>query len=188
MYKALVGASTMEPVPSITFGSALAKYCESSLKTCGAKKFETRGWPTNYRGPIAIHAAQRPTVKALLEIDSPETIFAMYTALQELGLVPKCPKAATLEYFINGNEALPTGCIIAVGELVGCHRIQWDMQAKTPYISNPERTEFIEGNELLFGDFTPGRFAWEFTNMRMLPEPIPAKGKQGLWNWEREVA
>ena len=31
----------------------------ASLKACGAKKFETRGWATNYRGPIAIHAAKQ---------------------------------------------------------------------------------------------------------------------------------
>lgn len=31
----------------------------ASLIACGAKKYETRGWPTKYRGPIAIHAAAK---------------------------------------------------------------------------------------------------------------------------------
>jgi hypothetical protein len=26
----------------------------------GMKRFETRSWPTDYRGPLAIHAAKRP--------------------------------------------------------------------------------------------------------------------------------
>ena len=31
----------------------------ASLVVIGAKRFETRSWPTNYRGPLLIHAAQR---------------------------------------------------------------------------------------------------------------------------------
>ena len=31
----------------------------ASLIACGAKKYETRSWPTKYRGPIAIHAAAK---------------------------------------------------------------------------------------------------------------------------------
>ncbi len=38
--------------------------------------------------------------------------------------------------------------------------------------------------ELALGDWTPGRYAWELANVKMLPQPIPIKGKQGLWNWE----
>ena len=34
------------------------------------------------------------------------------------------------------------------------------------------------------GDYTPGRYAWKLANVQKLPEPIPAKGRQGLWNWE----
>lgn len=32
----------------------------ASLIAAGVKSIETRGWPTNYRGQIAIHAAKRP--------------------------------------------------------------------------------------------------------------------------------
>lgn len=31
----------------------------ASLIACGAKKIETRGWSTSYRGPIAIHAGKK---------------------------------------------------------------------------------------------------------------------------------
>ena len=37
---------------------------------------------------------------------------------------------------------------------------------------------------MALGDWTPGRYAWELRNIKLLPEPIPAKGQQGLWNWE----
>jgi activating signal cointegrator 1 len=32
----------------------------ASYIACGSKRCETRSWSTNYRGPIAIHAALRP--------------------------------------------------------------------------------------------------------------------------------
>lgn len=41
-----------------------------------------------------------------------------------------------------------------------------------------------EGREYVFGDYTPGRYAWILEDVKQLPEPIPAKGHQGLWNWE----
>jgi hypothetical protein len=34
------------------------------------------------------------------------------------------------------------------------------------------------------GDFTPGRWAWLLDDVRKLDEPIPAKGHQGLWEWD----
>ena len=43
------------PVKAITIWQPWA-----SLVAVGAKTMETRSWPTKYRGPIAIHAAQRP--------------------------------------------------------------------------------------------------------------------------------
>ena len=46
------------------------------------------------------------------------------------------------------------------------------------------KVEYITSKEKCFGDWREGRFAWEFANMTMLPVPIPAKGKQGLWNWD----
>ncbi len=54
------------------------------------------------------------------------------------------------------------------------------------FLNETDAAVCIEGDELLFGDWTPGRYAWEFANMTMLPEPIPAKGGQRLWNWAQE--
>jgi hypothetical protein len=34
----------------------------ASLIYTGAKKIETRSWPTNYRGPLAIHAARKDSL------------------------------------------------------------------------------------------------------------------------------
>ena len=50
----------------------------------------------------------------------------------------------------------------------------------------PDFGNFIvpTNDEMAIGDWTPGRYAWELDNIELLPLPIPARGRQGLWNWE----
>lgn len=67
---------------------------------------------------------------------------------------------------------MPRGAIIATGELVDCIKI------------TPEFVATLSPDELALGDYTLGRYAWKLANVKRLPEPIPAKGKQGLWSWE----
>jgi hypothetical protein len=42
-------------------------------------------------------------------------------------------------------------------------------------------------SQLPWGDFTPGRWAWLLEDVRKLDEPIPAKGRQGLWEWDESA-
>ena len=35
--------------------------------------------------------------------------------------------------------------------------------------------------ERAFGDYAPGRYAWLLSDVRALPEPLPARGMPGLW-------
>ncbi|GIP57835.1 hypothetical protein J15TS10_16490 [Paenibacillus woosongensis] len=44
-----------------------------------------------------------------------------------------------------------------------------------------------KGHEYAFGDYGHGRYAWEMTDVRLLEEPVLAKGMQGLWNWEEQA-
>lgn len=170
----------------------------ASLVACGAKKFETRSWATSYRGEIAIHAAARKCETK----DIPA--FAVYTMIQALR--PITNKLAKTTMYLP-LELLPRGAIIATAELMDCHQIQAESDGTPFYRYLPSATEILqlqrdfpgqkdyrgqrirrfpaaERNELLFGDWTPGRYAWELANVQMLTEPILAKGKQGLWNWE----
>lgn len=41
--------------------------------------------------------------------------------------------------------------------------------------------------ERVLGDYSPGRFAWVLQNPVMFDKPIPARGKQGWWNWEGDA-
>lgn len=132
----------------------------ATLLVSGKKKYETRSWATSYRGPIAIHAAKRPVRR---------TIDAL-VADRGAGWL-------TLDYFdslfMRPGELnqLPTGAIVGTAILTRCNLVTEAFLAKlTPM-------------ELALGDFTLGRYAWEFQMMVPVDPPVPARGMQGLWEW-----
>lgn len=162
----------IQPMKAITLWQPWA-----SLLACGAKVYETRSWETRYRGPIAIHAAEK---KHDYFMFGEEFAIKAMGALELKGINP---------------QELPHGCIIAVAELVDCEKIKkyydegsWITQSFTVNemgsIRYKAKVEVIRGDELLFGYWEPGRYAWKFANMRMLDKPIPCKGKQRIWNWD----
>ena len=42
----------------------------------------------------------------------------------------------------------------------------------------------LSTSERAFGDYSPDRYIWQTSHLYRLPEPIPARGRQRLWNWE----
>lgn len=136
----------------------------ASLLACGTKKYETRSRPTSYRGPIAIWAS---TKKPSTINDYDFISVAYYPLFHDVH--DEITLRAAWSYEIND---LPRGCILATAELIDCYSVD------EKFISKLSKKEKVLGN------FEPGIFAWELANIKMLPEPIPAKGKQGLWNWE----
>lgn len=165
------------------------------------KKYETRSWATNYRGPIAIHAAKRrPPKQGEISTHSFE---AITTALA------KHYGAWRYDWHLGGTRInsdgtdngfdIPLGCVIATAELVNCWHIVYNPGTNVDIArhikigaeldvprKHPDFHRYIvpDEQEMLFGDWTPSHYAWEFANLSVLPEPIPAKGMQGLWNWE----
>ena len=125
----------------------------------GIKPHETRGYYTHIRGRVFIHAAKK-SIDATLKNTPPE-IRDKIIALQHEN--PFC------------NEPLYRGMIIGTVEIVDCVPVEKVIDTLT------ER-------ERLLGDYSPGRFAWKLHDPRPLPYPIPAKGKQGWWNWDETEA
>jgi activating signal cointegrator 1 len=70
----------------------------ASLIARGYKKYETRSWPTSYRGPIAIHAA-----KKFLHVPQ---------LLQLLGKKEK--------------SDFPLGAVVAIADLTDCLLMDWE--------------------------------------------------------------
>lgn len=137
----------------------------------GAKRVETRDWPTNYRGPLAIHAAQR-CVKS--ELDAIRNESCWQGALKPL---------------LHGHdkplwETLPFGAIVAVCVLGNCQatdefRLADINQVRTPSGSEADPRAWRERD---MGNFSLGRFGWVLMNVAPLSQPLPVKGKQGFFN------
>lgn len=71
----------------------------------GAKKIETRSWATNYRGPLAIHAAKtREMADAFLSHGAVRLAFA--------------------DAGITTVAQLPFGCVVATCRLMNCVRTE----------------------------------------------------------------
>lgn len=127
----------------------------TQLLATGKKKYETRSWRTNYRGPILLHASRKNEV---------------YKIFMAMGIsdLEKFKKAGVV------GARMEFGAIIGMGYLKECVYITEEFS---------EELKRKEPDEYAFGDFTPGRYAWEISDTFLFKKPIPAKGYQGIWNY-----
>lgn len=110
------------------------------------KGHETRGWATRWRGELAICAGLSQERQAVLSASAP---MRSYLGVERV-------------------SSLPLGCVVAVVDLVGCHRTE-------------DLVERITDCERLFGDWSPGRYGWELQQVRVPSITIPVRGRQGLF-------
>jgi len=129
----------------------------ATLVALGVKRWETRSWRTEHRGPLAIHAAARMPREARALCEQPAFRYALRAV----------PRPFVL------------GAVVAIVDLQPCRA--------TESLLDQLDLGFGANDGLLsqfpFGDFTPGRFAWPLGNIRRLINPIPALGAQTLWEW-----
>ena len=129
----------------------------ASLVAIGAKRLETRSWPTRYRGPLAIHAAKQWTPK--------ERTLCLQSPCREA-----LPVGLGVPLSAWDPGCLPRASVLAVCQLVDCLRVE-----QLPSLPDePERS---------FGDYSAGRWIWQLANVRRLAVPIPARGALSLWEW-----
>jgi len=117
----------------------------------GLKPFETRTWSTNYRGPLAIHAA--------VNLDRDKLFDWMN------GVWPDWAERLMRKGFDARSTAI--GAVVGTVELVSCVPV-----------------EIIPRSARDWGDFSPGRWAWRLRDHHLLDEPVLARGRLGLWNWD----
>ena len=123
----------------------------------GEKWVENRTWPTSYRGPLAIHAGKS----------------TRYLSCKEIG-----------QY--------RTGVIVCTCELMACVRLA-GMQALAAGRFAPEdepdflRLGWKRGDALAITmhKHAEGPWLWVLGNIRPIRPRVAARGKQGLWNWDR---
>lgn len=129
----------------------------ASLIAWGLKQYETRSWRTDYRGPLAIHAG-------------------MTTAgFKAVGYMPQIRRV--LAERSTEPHDLPRGAVLCIVQLEGCYPI-------TPEVAG--EVEQMRGqDEIAFGDWSDGRYAWRLRVLEQFDRPVRAKGNQGFWEWER---
>ena len=146
----------------------------ASLVALRKKKFETRSWKTPHRGRMGIHASagHRPWH---MNLARKEPFFSALAVLRTLvgGKDGRCRFA--IRYRL--------GHIIATCNLVDIYLITETelIQINPSEGQEPKRLPLPTGDEYEFGDYTPGRYAWELQDVVMLEKPIKAKGKLMLW-------
>lgn len=150
----------------------------ATLVAIGAKRIETRSWSTSFRGPLAIHAAA-----GLASVGGKrgyKRLCFTEPFLSALSLARQ--NRSDVFYLVDYFMSLPMGAIVAVCELKDCYPTAPEGYAD----HDPRGTRFIDvgEQERAFGDYSPGRYAWLLADVRPLPEPIPAKGALGLWDWD----
>ena len=149
----------------------------ASLMALEKKRIETRHWQTKYRGWLAIHSSKGGLSMADLEETCWQPVFR-----EALAAGPEIHSWMNQRPDINGNRlsartwqnrgAFPFGKIIAVVKLIHC--IETDLVARFVH-------PFTE-QEKAFGNYEHGRFAWLTEDLFRLPEPIPLKARQGLFD------
>ena len=140
------GPVSERTIPALTLWQPWA-----SAMAVGLKGNETRSWWTDYRGPIAIHAAKRP-----LSVDD---LHFMLTFRQMF------PEVA---YELPLPRRLPFGAVVAIGKLI-------DVRAVVDIAPAPL--------ERFWGNYAADRFVWQIAELKPVDPPIPARGRQRLWNW-----
>jgi activating signal cointegrator 1 len=158
----------------------------ATLVAIGAKRIETRGWSTKYRGPLAIHAA-----KGLGGLGMEPSGFGL-----EFDLDLLCREPKFVDCLLNAGytrtSMLPRGQVVAICDLVSVREILpapskrelpgWEW-------AGPDGTNYrfeLDDREYAFGDYTAGRHAWLLHNVRQIT-PVPAKGALGLWECHQSL-
>jgi hypothetical protein len=164
----------------------------ASLIAIGAKTIETRSWGTRYRGRIAIHAAAKRIPRSTIE--GPDGMIGAFSVHQEQRggepfLIDRRERA---QYPIE----LPFGAVVATAQLVDCAQMGYCHSPYAPEV--PKRALAIEyggkrawhvlgdtaaevTDQLPYGDFRPGRWAWMLGDIRPIEPAIPARGRQQLF-------
>lgn len=84
---------------------------------------------------------------------------------------------------LRALSILPADADLPLGAVLGTVRLDGLIR------TDPQLVErHISPAEYILGDYSPGRYGWELGEPRPFPEPIPARGALGLWEWTPPTA
>jgi len=132
----------------------------ASLMAVGAKTIETRSWETMYRGGLVIHAAKGfPRWARDFSREPPVSVL------------------------FGPDYEFPLSRGLCVVRLIGCFRTDESGMRKLAFAAG--RKPSLQ--EIQFGDFSEGRFAWLTQFVRPIRCETQVRGALGLWEWPEEV-
>jgi len=158
----------------------------ATLIASGVKTIETRSWATKWRGQLLIHAGKaKPVSVGPWHIPSDLALGVRMERSVDDG-------SPSGEGRVWETTPLPLGAIVAVADLTDCVPIvdRWDSGGnddggRVVMVNGDDSLRYTPvgdvSDQLPLGGFTPGRYAWILDNVRPLAEPVPARGRQGLW-------
>lgn len=147
----------------------------ASLIAAGVKTIETRSWSTRYRGPLAIHAGGALYQREICE-EFAEHLGSKWPILPLGAVVATCTLADVVP--IMDGLGTADGQLPRVANVVAEGR---GLRLMRPFTYPSEDIT----DQLPFGDFTPGRYAWLLTDVQPIDPPVPVKGRQGMWDWDQ---
>lgn len=139
----------------------------AQLMAIQRKKIETRSWP-----PWPRVIGQR---------------FALHATAKQSFPSHHAPHDQQLLELALGNfwwRRIPYGAIVATATLIEARQVNIDQTNLPQQAIILPNTRQIETIERRFGDYSPGRWLWIFDDITAEDPPIPAKGKQGIRDWE----
>lgn len=144
----------------------------AQLLAWGAKRYETRGWSARYTGWLAIHAGK--SMEVLLDIAEELSAFEQRRedpSLMTLHFLNVLDQRGIDRSQFTLND-LPRGALVGVAKLTG-------------YYPGSTLLPTLSAQEKAFGYFDESReqrFGWCMESPFVLPEPIPFRGQQGLFD------
>jgi activating signal cointegrator 1 len=156
----------------------------------GLKRIETRSWrfPSKLPAVLAIHATKKVDEVLLARlINDPKDGYHFRAALEQVGVPPR-EFADSGHYAVSGS-LLPAGAVVAVVRLVACLPTGAFSEAGAKLVSDVTGVSttyprILRPEELAFGDYSPGRYAWVTDAVFRLDPPVPQRGAQGLFWWD----
>lgn len=85
------------------------------------------------------------------------------------------PKLNYADFGFEDDEPdpMPLGAVVAVAKLVNC--------TLTSQLLDEDKISIVESE---MGNWSKGRYGWQLKILKRFDEPIPARGQQGLWDWD----
>lgn len=169
----------------------------ATLIAAGAKVYETRSWPPP-RGligqPLAIHAAKKVDKELGEWVDDlcyGQTAggFALADRIERTFDHLDLVEDNTMFGRFGSGSVLPIGCVVATCRLAAAYQLgdpcagdaAFSTIVTTIGAPAPGRpTPRLRRDD--YGDYAPGRWAWVLDQVRAINPPIPAVGRQGVFD------